>query len=176
MHGIIYPVPQFSHMLCTFAHWWTVEFPFLFFVTFFSFLLDNNVFPRGVGSGEWVRFHWGWCQNSISVWIQINLAFAFCVLCFSLSLFFFFLFGLQLLTSQLWTCIVHETHKMTLFSNFFIKNGSHSTIYTFKNYFFTVFLVSAKISCIQTDRVARFIKLLLLLILLWIMFICFFFF
>ena len=64
--------------------------PFLFFVTFFSFLLDNNVFPRGVGSGEWVRFHWGWCQNSISVWIQINLAFAFCVLCFSLSLFFFF--------------------------------------------------------------------------------------
>ena len=64
---------------------------------------------------------------------------------------------------------------MTLFSNFFIKNGSHSTIYTFKKYFATVFLVSAKISCIQTDRVARFVKLLLL-ILLWIMFICFFFF
>ena len=29
----------------------------------------------------------------------------------------------------------------SLFSNFFIKNGSHSTIYTFKNYFVTVFSV-----------------------------------
>ena len=28
-----------------------------------------------------------------------------------------------------------------LFNNFFIKNGSHSTIHTFKNYFTTVFLV-----------------------------------
>ena len=32
--------------------------------------------------------------------------------------------------------------QITLFSNFFIKNGSHSTIYTFKNYFATVFSVS----------------------------------
>ena len=30
-----------------------------------------------------------------------------------------------------------------LFSNFFIKNGSHNTIHTFKNYFATVFSVSA---------------------------------
>ena len=29
----------------------------------------------------------------------------------------------------------------SLFSNFFIKNGSHGTIYIFKNYFTTVFLV-----------------------------------
>ena len=28
--------------------------------------------------------------------------------------------------------------QIPLFSNFFIKNGSHSTIYTFKNYFATV--------------------------------------
>ena len=27
----------------------------------------------------------------------------------------------------------------TLFNNFFIKNGSHSTIYTFKNYFAIIF-------------------------------------
>ena len=125
----------------------------------------------GVGSG------WGFTgadaktQYPFGFKLIWHLRFVSCVF-LSLS-FFFFLFGLQLLTSQLWTCIVHESHKMTLFSNFFIKNGSHSTIYTFKNYFFTVFLVSAKISCIQTDRVARFIKLLL--ILLWIMFICFFF-
>ena len=32
--------------------------------------------------------------------------------------------------------------QIPLFSNFFIKNGSHGTIYTFKNYFATVFLVS----------------------------------
>ena len=40
--------------------------------------------------------------------------------------------------------------QITLFSNFFIKNGSHNTIYTFKNYFVTVFSVSTKISSIQT--------------------------
>ena len=41
----------------------------------------------------------------------------------------------------------------SLFNNFFIKNGSHGTIYTFKNYFTTVFSVFSfsKISSIQTD-------------------------
>ena len=28
---------------------------------------------------------------------------------------------------------------------------SHDTIYTFKNYFTTIFLISIKISCIETD-------------------------
>ena len=32
-----------------------------------------------------------------------------------------------------------------------MKNGSHDTIHTFKNYFVTVFSVSAKISSIQTN-------------------------
>ena len=32
--------------------------------------------------------------------------------------------------------------QITLFRNFFTKNGSYSTIYTFKNYFVTVFSVS----------------------------------
>ena len=31
--------------------------------------------------------------------------------------------------------------QISLFSNFFIKNGSHDTIYTFKNYFASVFSV-----------------------------------
>ena len=31
--------------------------------------------------------------------------------------------------------------QISLFSNFFIKNGSHDTIHTFKNYFVTVFSV-----------------------------------
>ena len=34
--------------------------------------------------------------------------------------------------------------QISFFINFFIKNGSHGTIYTFKNYFATVFSVSAK--------------------------------
>ena len=34
-----------------------------------------------------------------------------------------------------------RTHKFHFFINFFIKNGSHSTIHTFKNYFATVFSV-----------------------------------
>ena len=40
-----------------------------------------------------------------------------------------------------------------LFSNIFIKNGSHGTIHTFKNYFATIFSVFSfsKISSIQTD-------------------------
>ena len=33
----------------------------------------------------------------------------------------------------------------------FIKNGSHSNIHTFENYFTTVFSVFSKISGIQTD-------------------------
>ena len=41
--------------------------------------------------------------------------------------------------------------QIILFSNFFIKNESNSTIYTFKNYFITVFSISTKISCIQID-------------------------
>ena len=32
--------------------------------------------------------------------------------------------------------------QIPLFSNFFIKNGSHDTIHIFKNYFATVFSVS----------------------------------
>ena len=34
-----------------------------------------------------------------------------------------------------------------------IKNESHDTIHIFKNYFATVFSVSAKISCIQTNPI-----------------------
>ena len=32
----------------------------------------------------------------------------------------------------------HSNPQISFFSNFFIKNGSHGTIYTFKNYFATV--------------------------------------
>ena len=50
-------------------------------------------------------------------------------------------------------CALFTDPKIPLLSNFFIKNGSHGTIYTFKNYFVTVFSVFSfsKISSIQTD-------------------------
>ena len=45
--------------------------------------------------------------------------------------------------------------QISFFINFFIKNGSHSTSHTFKNYFATVFSVFSfnKISSIQTDPI-----------------------
>ena len=72
---------------------------------------------------------------------------------------FFFFFSslqLQLLTKSALNSIhVHCSWvpQTSLFSNFFIKNGFHSTIHTFKNYFTTVFSVFSfnKISSIQTD-------------------------
>ena len=51
----------------------------------------------------------------------------------------------------------------SLFNNFFIKNWSHGTIHTFKNYFTTVFLVFSfsKISSIQMDSKSQELRKLL---------------
>ena len=50
---------------------------------------------------------------------------------------------------------VHVTYnyfiQKKIYIYIYIKNGFHGTIYIFKNYFATVFLVFSKISCIQTD-------------------------
>ena len=91
-----------------------------------------------------------------------------CVLCCVFSFFFFFfscskgqwlLFMnnsrtfptfLSLLSHQ-WITTLFMAPQISLFSNFFIKNGSYSTIHTFKNYFATVFSVSVTISSIQMD-------------------------
>ena len=62
-----------------------------------------------------------------------------------LSFFFFFFFFSAAMVdrSSVNSAFVHcsRTSQTLLFINFFIKNGSHSTIYTFKNYFATVFSV-----------------------------------
>ena len=62
-------------------------------------------------------------------------AFPFIYLFLSCSIWFF---------SNFLATLVGPVHclrdlQTSLFSNFFIKNGSHSIIYTFKNYFITVF-------------------------------------
>ena len=75
--------------------------------------------------------------------------FCLCVfaLRFSLSFFFFFLFWVQpaivdFVYGKQCIHILFMVPQIILFSNFFIKNGLYSTIYTFKNYFATVFSVS----------------------------------
>ena len=63
------------------------------------------------------------------------------------------------LTSKYFTGMCHTSGSRALFtgptnlffSYFFIKNRSHGTIYTFKNYFATVFSIFSKINSIQTD-------------------------
>ena len=60
------------------------------------------------------------------------------------SFFFLFFFSKPQLLTKCFRALFMDS-QITLFNNFFfIKNGSHSTIYTFKNYFTTVFSVSAK--------------------------------
>ena len=68
------------------------------------------------------------------------------------SAFFFFVTLKRYCSSLLWAvavtfdrkqciCALFMDPQITFFNNFFIKNGSHNTIYTFKNYFATVFSV-----------------------------------
>ena len=85
----------------------------------------------------------------VSVWIHgafLHLPFFF---------FFFFFFMRFLVFETNYTVHVLFIHcsrdPQPLYSEKNIKKWSHGTIHIFKNYFTTVFLVSAKISCIQTD-------------------------
>ena len=96
-----------------------------------------------------------YCRH-LSSWERLDWAKSFVV--FS-SLFFFFFSFFFLVPSALFDQVNYEQciralftdPQIPLFNNFFIKNGSHDTIHTFKNYFPMVFSVSAKINSIQTD-------------------------
>ena len=57
-------------------------------------------------------------------------------------LFFFQPTIVDFVNYEQYICALFTVLQITLFSNFFIKNGSHNTIYTFENYFATVFSVS----------------------------------
>ena len=72
---------------------------------------------------------------------------------FSFSFFFFFFLKHVSALKNISMGLVHCLRDSQSFflSNFFIKNWSHDTIHTFKNYFTTIFLVFIKISVIQTD-------------------------
>ena len=111
------------------------------------------------------------------VWIQVCVS-HFAQMCVLLSFLFLFLFFCTRLAQQNWRCatvhalFINSSHNIwlfnsfsavsvgymyclqdpqtSLFSNFFIKNGSHYTIHTFKSYFATVFSIFSKINSIQT--------------------------
>ena len=74
--------------------------------------------------------------------------------------FFFFFFAVVIFDQFSGEQCIHELFmdpQISLFSNFFIKNGSHSIIHTFKNYFVTVFTVFnfSKINYIQTELTVK---------------------
>ena len=62
---------------------------------------------------------------------------------FAFSFFFFFQATIvdQVFREQ-YFCVLFMDPQITIFNNFFIKNESYNTIYTFKNYFAIVFSVS----------------------------------
>ena len=70
-------------------------------------------------------------QNAYSTGLDLRFGF-----------FFYFLVSGQCIRA------LFTVSQITLFSNFFIKNGSHNTIYIFKNYFAIVFSISTKINLI----------------------------
>ena len=72
------------------------------------------------------------------------------VLCLFLFLFFFFIEKCILVLSNGSTALFTKPTNL-FFTKNFIKDGSHCTIHTFKNYFATVFSIFSKISSIQTD-------------------------
>ena len=86
----------------------------------------------------------------VTVWFAMKLTSTFLLHVFLFFLFFFQPTIVDLVKCEQCICVLFTVPQITLFSSFFIKNGSHNTIYTFKNYFATVFSVSAKISSIQT--------------------------
>ena len=105
-------------------------------------LISNSDFIRYL-SVYGPHFHFSICLDR---WKLIAYAF---------HLFFFFFLGAHSITFERFQWVlytVHKIYKLFFFSKTFNKNGSNDTIYTFENYFITIFLIFSKISIIQTDR------------------------
>ena len=86
-------------------------------------------------------------KNLIRIWI----AFTAQRMCFA---FFFFFWEKRVLVakcSSSKSCALFMGPTNFFLNKTFIKNESHGTIHTFKNYFTTMFLIFNKINDIQTD-------------------------
>ena len=80
--------------------------------------------------------------------VRIQMIVASTLLSCGFFLFFFLIFFICSIRTcwffygKQYIYVLFTDPQILLFSKFFIKNGSHGIIYTFKNYFSTVFLVS----------------------------------
>ena len=93
--------------------------------------------------------------------IQCWYGFGVCVFILAFSSFFsfFFFFFIHAFQGDKIYCSQLQQHCSRIVQgihNHFIqkkniKNGTHNTIHTFKNYFITIFLVFSKINCVQMD-------------------------
>ena len=97
--------------------------------------------------GVWrLRFSFFFCLRAF---VRLQLLFMYCLMNSSCKVWHFYFFQ---------PISAHSNPQISFFSNFLIKNGSHGTIYTFKNYFATVFFnfqfQFSVFSCIQTDSYA----------------------
>ena len=84
-------------------------------------------------------------NHSVTVWLALKHAFPHVYV-------FFFHFFLCVNSNFIWIYCLHTVHHYSYTVHVLknIKNGSHDTIYTFKNYFATIFSVLTTISSIQT--------------------------
>ena len=73
--------------------------------------------------------------HRVTVWFAMNPPLRF------ISTIFFKPVIVDFVNYKQYICVRFTVLQITLFNNFFIKNGFHSTIYTFKTYFATVFSV-----------------------------------
>ena len=70
----------------------------------------------------------------VAVWIAATFL-------LSHFLFFFSFFEKSVYVFQWVMCTIHKTLQISFFNKTFIKNGSHGTIHTLKNYFATMFSI-----------------------------------
>ena len=126
------------------------------------FLLSFSCQSHFQVSTKWESFFFRflYASEQLFKWVFGSL-FAFVRFAFSPSAFFFLFFFSMFIISTIHaryyamreTKLLHcSWNPQPLYSEKKnIKNRSHRTIHTFKNYFATVFSVFSKISCIQTD-------------------------
>ena len=78
----------------------------------------------------------------MTVWFAIKPTSTFLLYVFLIFFFFFQPAIVDFVNCEQCICVLFTVPQITFFSKFFIKNGSHNIIYTFKNYFAIVFSVS----------------------------------
>ena len=105
----------------------------------------------------------------LAIILRLCLVCAFCVHVWAQNVFqhYFFIFFLlsavkaNFFNREQCICALFTDPQISHFINFFIKNGSHDTIHTFKNYFAIVFFSFqfqfSGFSCIQTYPTSYFI-------------------